>query len=260
METYRYLPGKSPLLISIPHAGTYVPEAIQARFTESAQVLPDTDWQVDRLYDFVQELGAHCLIATHSRYVIDLNRPPDNTALYEGPTTGLVPETQFDGTPIYRADQAPDAVERAERLTRYHRPYHERLTLELEAIRARYGYALLFDAHSIRSRVPRLFEGSLPDFNLGSNDGASAAAEPIQRAYAVCRSAIGYRAVLDGRFKGGYITRHYGRPGAGIHALQLELAQSTYMDEESGRFREALAERLRPVLRQLLDALLDWRP
>ncbi len=260
MEIYRFLPGKSPLLVSIPHAGSYVPDAIQARLTETARTLPDTDWHVDQLYDFAQELGASCLIATHSRLVIDLNRPPDDTALYQGPTTGLVPDTLFDGSPVYREGQTPDAAERAERLVRYHQPYHERLMLELTERRERYGHALLFDAHSIRSEVPRLFEGRLPEFNLGSNEGNSATPDLERQAFAVCQASA-YSAVLNGRFKGGYITRHYGVPAAGVHALQLELAQSTYMDETPPwRFREALAERLRPVLRQLLSTLLHWRP
>lgn len=260
MEPYRFMPEKSPLLVSIPHAGTYVPEAIRARMTEPARALPDTDWHVDRLYDFVQELGAACLIATHSRYVIDLNRPPDNTALYAGSTTGLVPETLFDGSPVYLPGQAPDAAEQAERLIRYHQPYHERLALELAEHRARFGYALLFDAHSIRSEVPRLFDGRLPDLNLGSNDGRSAAPDLQQRAFDVC-AASDYSAVLNGRFKGGYITRHYGDPTAGVHALQLELAQATYMDEaQPYRLLEARAERLRGLLRELLGSLLDWRP
>lgn len=260
MEPYRFLPGKSPLLVSIAHAGSYVPEAIRARMTESARVLPDTDWHVDRLYDFVQELGAACLIATHTRYVIDLNRPPDDTALYSGPTTGLVPETLFDGSPVYLPGQAPDAAERTERLIRYHQPYHERLALELAERRTRFGYALLFDAHSIRSEVPRLFEGYLPALNLGSNNGRSAAPDLQQRAFAVCETS-GYSAVLNGRFRGGYITRHYGDPAYGVHALQLEVAQRTYMDETPPyRFLESRADELRPQLRNLLNALLDWRP
>lgn len=261
MQPYRYLPGRRPLLVSIPHAGSYVPEALLARFTEAARSLPDTDWHVDRLYEFVPELDAHCLIATHSRYVIDLNRPPDDTALYEGPTTGLVPETLFDGSPVYQPGREPDATERGERLARYYAPYHERLQQVLADIRARHGYALLFDAHSIRSRVPRLFEGRLPDFNLGSNGGISADAGLQQQALAVCQGAPGYSSVLNGRFKGGYITRHYGTPTGGIHTLQLELAQSTYMDEKPPyHYQNTAAERLQGVLRALLEALLDWSP
>ena len=261
MQTYRYLPGKAPLLVTIPHAGCHVPEALLARFSAAAQALPDTDWHVDRLYEFVPELGAHCLIATHSRYVIDLNRPPDDTALYAGPTTGLVPDTLFDGSPLYRVGAEPDNAEKSERLARYHRPFHERLKQVLADIRAEHGYALLFDAHSICSRVPRLFEGRLPDLNLGSNGGRSADAGLQRCAAAVCEAAAGYSSVLNGRFKGGYITRHYGNPARGIHALQLELAQCNYMDEAPPyRYVNARAARLQGVLRSLLATLLAWRP
>lgn len=261
MQMYRYLPGSTPLLVSIPHAGRFVPEPLLARFNESARTLPDTDWHVDRLYDFAPRLGAHCLIATHSRYVIDLNRPPDNAALYEGPTTGLVPDTLFDGSAIYRPGLEPDASERAERLEHYYAPYHQRLQQVLADIRERHGYALLFDAHSIRSRVSRLFSGQLPDFNLGSNDSASADPQLQRRALTVCEQASDYSQILNGRFKGGYITRYYGDPANDIHALQLELAQRIYMDEAPPyRYRDELAERVRAVLHTLLRSLLAWRP
>ncbi len=261
MQPYRYLPGKTPLLVTIPHAGCHVPDTLLGRFTPAARALPDTDWHVDRLYDFVPVLGVHCLIATHSRYVVDLNRPPDDAALYAGPTTGLVPDTLFDGSPIYQPGAGPDHAERSERLARYHRPYHQRLQQVLADIRAEHGYALLFDAHSICSRVPRLFAGRLPDFNLGSYGGVSADPALQRRALAVCEAAVAYSSVLNGRFKGGYITRHYGDPASGIHALQLELAQCNYMDEAPPyRYLNARAERLRGVLRTLLTTLLAWRP
>jgi N-formylglutamate deformylase len=244
----------------MPHCGTYLPPTLRPRLTDAAQALPDTDWHVDRLYDFAAGLGAGILRATHSRYVIDLNRPPDDRPLYPGASnTELVPTTLFDEGPVYRPGAAPDAGEAAERLAGYWRPYHERLAAELAALHDRFGVALLFDAHSIRSVVPRFFAGRLPDLNLGTGDGRSAAADLTDSLVEAASKTETYSTVLNGRFKGGYITRTYGRPAAGIHAVQLELSQATYMDEDPPyAFRDDRAAALRPVLRRLLEALLKW--
>ena len=260
MDIYAFTPGSTPLLISIPHCGTWLPPELRPRLTEAALALPDTDWHVDRLYDFAAGLGVGILRATHSRYVIDLNRPPDDRPLYPGASnTELVPTTLFDEGPVYRPGAAPDAAELAERRARYWRSYHDRLAAELAALKERFGVALLFDAHSIRSVVPRFFAGRLPDLNLGTGDGRSAAADLTASLVEVASEAESYSAVLNGRFKGGYITRTYGRPADGIHAVQLELAQVTYMDEDPPYgFREDQAAAIRPVLRRLLEALLDW--
>ena len=260
IETYAFAPGSTPLLVSMPHCGTWLPPELRPRLTEAAQTLPDTDWHVDRLYDFAAGLGAGVLRATHSRYVIDLNRPPDDRPLYPGASnTELVPTTLFDEGPVYRPGAVPDAAEIAERRTRYWRPYHDRLAAELAALRERFGVALLFDAHSIRSVVPRFFAGRLPDLNLGTGDGRSAAADLTASLVEVVSEAETYSAVLNGRFKGGYITRTYGRPAENIHAVQLELAQVTYMDEDPPYgFREDKAATIRPVLRRLLEAMLAW--
>ena len=261
MDSYHFIPGDAPLLLSQPHVGTELPDHLADRLSEAARPLPDTDWHVDRLYAFAQELDIPIIRARYSRYVVDLNRPADDTALYDGPTTGLIPDVCFDGTPLYRDGAAPSDAERHERVERFWRPYHQRLQQELVNIQRRHGYALLFDAHSIRSRVPRLFDGVLPDFNLGSNAGRSCDPAMADMARRVCEAAPEYRTVLDGRFRGGHITRHYGRPGDNIHALQLELSQATYMDEDPPYgFREDLAARVRPVLHRLLESLLDWRP
>ncbi|MHA1151264.1 MAG: N-formylglutamate deformylase [Alphaproteobacteria bacterium] len=262
-EAFTFKAGAGPLLVSMPHVGTALPEAIAARMTALGKTVPDTDWHVDRLYDFLGDLDASVLAATQSRYVIDLNRAPDDKPLYPGASnTGLCPATTFDEEPIYLDGQKPDAAEIAARKDRVYRPYHERLGRALAAIRKRHGYALLWDAHSIRSRVPRFFEGRLPDLNLGSAGGVSA--DPaliscLRQAVEIGAETVGYSHALDGRFKGGYITRSFGDPAKGIHAMQLELSQITYMDEAPPfGFRDDLAAGIRPVLRRLLETMLDW--
>ena len=262
-EAFTFEAGASPLLVSMPHVGTRVPEAIAARMTALGRTVPDTDWHVDRLYDFLDDLDASILAATQSRYVIDLNRAPDDRPLYPGASnTGLCPTTTFDQAPIYLDGQEPDAAEIAARKDQVFRPYHERLGRALAAIVDRHGYALLWEAHSIRSRVPRFFEGRLPDLNLGSAGGTSADPTLIARLKQVAEvegAVAGYSHALDGRFKGGYITRSFGDPARGVHAVQLELSQITYMDEAPPfGFRDDLAAAIRPVLRRLLETALDW--
>lgn len=260
IEPFTFKAGGSPLLVSMPHVGTLVPEDLAARMTELGKTLPDTDWHIDRLYDFLDGLDATVLAATQSRYVIDLNRAPDDKPLYPGASnTGLCPTTSFDEDAIYLDGWTPDAAEIDARKDRVFRPYHQRLASALAAIKQRHGYALLWDAHSIRSRVPRFFEGRLPDLNLGSAGGVSADPGLVARLAAVAEAAEGYGHALNGRFKGGYITRFYGAPTGGVHAVQLELSQITYMDEAPPfGFRDDLAAAIRPVLRRFLGTLLDW--
>ena len=260
MDVLRFTEGTTPLLVSVPHAGTHVPPELAERMTARACTLPDTDWHVDRLYAFAAELGAGRLVATHARYVVDLNRPPDGTPLYPGATnTGVCPVETFAGEPIYSAGEALKRAEIESRVAMYWRPYHERLAAELERLRRTFGLAVLFDAHSIRSVAPRLFDGRLPDLNLGTGGGATADPELERRLDRVCSGADGYSSVLNGRFTGGYNTRHYGRPREGMHAVQLELAQLTYMDEDPPyAYDEGRAGRLRPVLRRFVETLLDW--
>ena len=252
--------GTQPLLLSIPHMGTYVPPAIAERLTDEARGVPDTDWHLDRLYDFARDLGASVLQATHSRYVIDLNRPPDNSSLYPGQaTTGLCPAETFDGTPVYRDGQGVADAEVAQRLDAWWRPYHERLRSELDRIHAQHGVAALWDAHSIRSVLPRFFEGKLPDLNLGTAKGASCAPELAQRVHDIARATPGHTAVLNGRYTGGYITRHYGEPGRGIHAVQLEMTQCSYMEEVwPFAYRPDRAQAVQPQLRLMLEAVLGF--
>lgn len=260
MEPFHLTRGKTPLLLSVPHAGLHVPDAIAERLTDAARTLADTDWHVDRLYDFAEGLGAGMLVATHSRYVIDLNRDPDGTPLYPGAdNTELCPTTMFDGTPIYREGTAPDEAEIAERLAAYWRPYHQVLATELDRLKRKHGHALLFDAHSIRSVVPRFFAGTLPDLNIGTGGGRSSEPALTIRLAMLCQDSHDYQTAVNGRFKGGYITRHYGDPADRVNAVQMELAQSTYMDEEPPyRYDEAKAGRLRPLLSSVLERMTDW--
>lgn len=257
MEPFQFRQGRAPLLVSMPHVGLHIPDGIAAGMTDLALTLPDTDWHIDRLYNFLDDIGASVVAATHSRYVVDLNRPPDGASLYPGTaTTELCPTGTFDGEPLYRDGAAPDEAEIARRVAGSWKPYHDRLEAELQRLKAAHGYALLWDAHSIRSVVPRLFEGRLPDLNIGTADGASCDPGLARRVMAVAESAQGYGAVLNGRFKGGYITRRYGRPDDGVHAIQLELSQRTYMDEAPPYpFRDDLAAQVRPVLLAMLEAM-----
>lgn len=255
-EVYRFLPGEQPLLISVPHDGREIPDDIAARMTASGRALPDTDWHVAQLYEFAREIGASILIANFSRYVVDLNRSADDAALYPGQlATGLCPEKTFAGDPIYN-DAGVDVAEKNSRVDAYWRPYHDRIRETLAACHVQHGMALLWDAHSIPSQVPRLFEGELPVLNLGSNDSRSSAAH-IESAVAAVAHESGFSSVLNGRFKGGYITRHYGDPENSTHALQLEIAQRAYMDEHTLRFDELKADRLRATLKTMLQTYLD---
>lgn len=260
MTVYRFEAGSTPLLISMPHTGQAIPEDIAARMHPWARAVPDTDWYMDRLYDFATEVGASVLAARQSRYVIDLNRPPDGTVLYPGASnTELCPTTTFDLRPLYLDGQAPDTDEIEERIGTWWQPYHTRIATTLQELRERHGYALLLDAHSIASRVPRFFEGRLTDLNLGTADGRSCDPALRQAASAALSGCGGYTLAVDGRFKGGYITRRYGNPGEHVHALQLEQSQATYCRErEPGDYDPELAARVRPCLRALVRAMLDW--
>ncbi len=257
MDVFELRRGELPLLISQPHDGADLPDALRVRLTPEAQRVPDTDWHIARLYGFAQAMGASLLRPHWSRYVVDLNRPPDDVSLYPGQnTTGLCPTTRFDGGPVYREGQQPSPDEIGERVERYWRPYHEALANELERLRQRHGAVLLWEAHSIRGECPFLFEGRLPDLNLGTAAGASCAASRQARIEAALAAQRDYDWVANGRFKGGYITRHYGRPEAGIDAVQLEIAQRCYMDEARFDYREDAATRLQIRLRRLLEAAL----
>lgn len=258
-NVFSFHQGQLPLLISIPHAGLKLTDTVRDGLVPAARSLPDTDWHIPQLYDFARELGASVVAAQYSRFVIDINRPDDDKPLYAGATTGLYPATLFEGEPLFIEGKAPSAQQRAQYLEQIWRPYHAKVESELARLREAFGYALLWDAHSIRSQIAHLFDGKLPDFNLGTFNGASCDPELAQRLKGVCAGFPAYTHVLNGRFKGGHITRHYGAPANHIHAVQLELAQSTYMNEvEPFAYREDLAQPTQVVLRGLLETLLGW--
>ncbi|MBV4531792.1 N-formylglutamate deformylase [Pseudomonas sp. SWRI107] len=258
-NVFSFHQGQLPLLISIPHAGLKLTDTVRDGLVPAARSLPDTDWHIPQLYDFARELGASVVAAQYSRFVIDINRPDDDKPLYVGATTGLYPATLFEGEPLFIEGKAPSAQQRAQYLEQIWRPYHAKVESELARLREAFGYALLWDAHSIRSQIAHLFDGKLPDFNLGTFNGASCDPELAQRLKGVCAGFPAYTHVLNGRFKGGHITRHYGAPANHIHAVQLELAQSTYMNEvEPFAYREDLAQPTQVVLRGLLETLLGW--
>jgi N-formylglutamate deformylase len=259
LAPYRLRQGTRPLLISMPHVGTQVPAEQLHRMTPAAAVVADTDWHLERLYDFAAALGASVLVATQSRYVIDLNRPPNNENLYPGQdTTGLCPVDTFDKEPLYLDGQLPAEPEIQARIAGVWKPYHLALKTELARLQAAHGTVALWDAHSIRSVLPRFFEGRLPDLNLGTADGHSCAPTLAHKVADIAAAAQGYSSILNGRFKGGYITREYGNPGKRIHGVQLELAQVAYMSESYPfDFDEAKANKLRPALRAMLEAMLE---
>jgi N-formylglutamate deformylase len=265
-ESYTLRRGDAPLLLSLPHVGHIVVDELREAYVPRALASEDTDWHLDRLYDFAADLGASVILPRYSRYVIDLNRPPDDTPMYPGASnTELCPTRFFTGEALYREGRAPDATEVARRRTLYWQPYHEALAAELQRLRERFGHVVLFDGHSIRSELPWLFEGRLPDLNLGTADGRSCAPSLRAALQRVLDSQHGYTHVTDGRFKGGYITRHYGRPEQRVHAVQLEKCQCLYMDEGRGEgatfaYDDAKADKLKPLLRQLLATALTWRP
>ncbi len=249
--------GTSPVILGLPHTGTEVPADIRDRLTPVGRVLADTDWHLHQLYDGLLP-GASTIRALFHRYVIDANRDPADVSLYPGQnTTSLVPTTDFDGRPLWLPGEAPDAAEIEARRLSYHAPYHAAFAAEIARVKAVHGIAVVFDCHSIRSVIPYLFEGKLPDLNIGTADGASCDASITQAAMEVAAAAEGYSRVLNGRFKGGWTTRHYGRPEDGVHAIQLELAQDTHLVAEAPPFTlsEERAARLRPYLGQMLHSI-----
>jgi len=253
--------GDAPVLLSLPHTGTLLPpEIADGRLVSRARALRDTDWYIEAVYDFAAALGIGSIRTLVSRTVIDVNRDPSGASLYPGQaTTGLCPTETFDGAPLYVEGRAPDAAEVAVRRARWFDPYHAALGAELDRLRSQHGRVVLYDCHSIRSHVPRLFEGELPQFNIGTNDGRAASAELTARIEAIA-AASGRSHVTNGRFKGGWITRHFGRPDAGIEAVQMELACRGYMregaDDEPAAYDPAYAAPLKLILGEMFQSIL----
>lgn len=252
--------GHRPLLLSLPHVGSVLPDWLTPRLVPRALQVEDTDWHLERLYGFAKALGVSVLVPRHSRYVVDLNRPSENTPMYPGVNnTALCPTTFFTGDALYRPGAEPDDAEVAQRVDTYWRPYHAALQAELQRLRAVHGRVVLFDGHSIKGELPWLFDGALPDLNLGTASGAACAPALRQALAEVLAAQTGYSVAIDGRFKGGHITRSNGRPAEGVHAVQLEMAWRCYMDDAPPfGYREDLATRVQPVLQQLVQAMLAF--
>ncbi|MGX5722044.1 N-formylglutamate deformylase [Shinella zoogloeoides] len=249
--------GTSPVILAFPHTGTDVPADIWERLNDNGRILADTDWHIERLYDGLLP-DATTVRATFHRYVIDANRDPAGVSLYPGQnTTGLVPETDFDGKPIWKDGEAPTEADIAYRLANFHAPYHAALAAEIERVKAIHGVAILYDCHSIRSLIPFLFEGRLPDFNVGTDMGRTCAKEIETATFEACAKAGGYTSILNGRFKGGWTTRHYGKPETGVHAIQMELAQVSHLSTEVPPFDldAEKAARLRVHLKDILQRI-----
>lgn len=249
-----------PLIVSLPHVGTGLVPEVEAMLAPAGLTVKDTDWHVEQLYDFARAAGAGWVQARLSRYVIDLNRPPDDASLYPGQTTSaLCPLETFQGEPIY-AGAVPDAVQIASRRERYWQPYHDELERLIAAATARFGHVVLLDAHSISSVVPRLFEGRLPDINVGTHGGRSCGGGLSDALMTALAAQSHYTHVLNGRFKGGYITRHYGDPARGVHAVQFEIGQLAYLDEPASVYVPGRAAQLKGLLRSLVDVMVGYRP
>jgi N-formylglutamate deformylase len=260
-DVFTLIRGTSPLVVSVPHAGRELPADQHHRYVERAFATEDADWYLERLYRFAADEGATLLVARNSRYLIDLNRPPDNAPMYPGQNnTELCPTRFFTADPLYRPGQEPDATEIARRVQCFWQPYHSALQHEVAAAKARHGHAVLFDAHSIKSDLPWLFEGTLPHLNLGTVEGSSCDGSLRHALIDVLQAHPRYSHVVDGRFKGGTITRRYGRPADGVHAVQLEMSWRAYMDEVPPTWNEQRAAEVMPFLRDFVRALRDWRP
>lgn len=257
MAVFEVKQGTSPVILGFPHTGTDVPADIWERLNETGRLLADTDWHIHHLYDGLLD-NPTVVRATFHRYVLDANRDPAGTSLYPGQnTTGLIPETDFDGKPIWKTGAEPTEADIAERLRTYHAPYHAALAAEIERVKAIHGVVVLYDCHSIRSHISFLFDGKLPDFNIGTDMGKTCDPAIEQATVAIAAAATGYDSILNGRFKGGWTTRHYGRPETGVHAIQMELAQSTHLTTEASPFAydEAKADKLRIHLKSILTRI-----
>jgi N-formylglutamate deformylase len=259
MTPVEVVQGIGPIILGMPHGGTFVPEDIVAKFNENGQLLADTDWHISRLYDGLTP-SLTVVRANFHRYVVDANRDPAGQSLYPGQnTTGLVPLTDFDNVPIW--NEAPDQADIQHRLKTFHWPYHAALEAEIARVKAQHGFAILYDCHSIRSKIPFLFDGTLPDLNIGTDNGATCDARIENTVFQIAK-ASGISAVLNGRFRGGWTTRHYGKPSQNVHAIQMEIAQLAYLETEAAPFSysETKAAKLRLVLANILNSIAEFKP
>ncbi len=256
-SSYSLSKGQIGMLISMPHNGQLIPREIEDTMTDTGRKVPDTDWYMDKLYDFAQELGIAVITPKYSRYVIDLNRDITGVNLYPGAnSTELCPTTSFDLSPVYIDGKQPDEQEIERRIALYWQPYHQAIIDTLADMQQTFDRVVLLDAHSILSKVPRFFEGQLPDFNFGSADGKSCSLQLIEEVKALDLSP--YTSIVNGRFKGGYITRAYGKPNENVHALQLELSQRTYMDEPSDHYNSDKAQQVKEKLKSFVSCLANF--
>lgn len=259
-RAFQLFRGQSPILISMPHIGTYIPEPIRERMTETALKLADTDWHIEHVYDFAHEMGCSVLKSTYSRYVIDLNRDPDDTDLYPGQRkTGLVPKFDFQDNPLYQEGEEPCAVEEINRIAAYWQPYHEALSHEIARIKEEFGFCILYDAHSIASHLPLIYEGELPQLSLGTNHGKTLPPDLEHILFSQLKHTP-FTSALNERFIGGHITRHYGQPDQNVFAVQMEINRNAYMQDETYPYPyvEDEAVMLKTVLRQMITDMLHW--
>ena len=256
LKTFSFYKGNSPLLVSIPHDGRLLSDDTKKLFKEKFIELPDTDWHMNRLYESFKDTQWNIISANFSRYVVDLNRSSDDTKLYKDyQSTGLCPIKSFSGEHLYSDDNEISELTIKRRVESYWKPYHDKIKQTLESIKSKYGYAILWDAHSIKSRIPNLFEGELPNLNIGTNSGESCPNSITESIHKVANDS-GLSVVINERFKGGYITRHYGKPAENVFAIQMEIAQRTYMNELTLSYDERLSKKLTPILKLMLDTFI----
>jgi N-formylglutamate deformylase len=257
MAVFEVQQGVSPIILGLPHTGTDVPDDIFQRLNANGKILADTDWHIHTLYDGLLP-DVTTVRAKFHRYVIDANRDPEGVSLYPGQnTTGLISTTDFDGKAIWNQGQEPTEADIKTRLKKFHAPYHAALKAEIDRIKAIHGIAVLYDCHSIRSLIPFLFEGRLPDFNIGTDSGRSCHSSIEQAVQEITADAKGFTSILNGRFKGGWTTRHYGKPEQGIHAIQMELTQASHLSTEAPPFtyEKDKAAKLRKTLKLILERI-----
>ncbi len=263
MEVFRIIPPQNsevPILLSVPHCGTAFPEELASDYKpEFVRAPEDTDWFVDTLYDFAAELGIGLIAANYSRWVIDLNRNPQSKPLYADGRiiTALCPVTTFTGQSIYKDERKEvETGEVQRRRNVYFDPYHQKIKGLLDVLKKKYGKVLLWDCHSIRQQVLTIQKDKFPDLILGDADGTSASPGLIETVLGGLDHSD-YSVSHNHPFKGGYITRHFGRPSENQHALQLEMTKMNYMDDSEMSYDKSRAEKIRALLKSIFEKLIE---